>query len=64
MNNGEYHRLMALYAELDRKISKLQYIQGSAAKEKCARSITKLRRHILNVKQKTHWGKGQNEKTL
>ena len=41
MNNGEYHRLMALYAELDRKMRKLSGVQGSEAKEKCARSITK-----------------------
>lgn len=52
MNPATFHRCARLYAELDRKVSKLQHVQGERARRLCARSIEKLRRHIENVKRK------------
>jgi hypothetical protein len=52
MNPATFHRCARLYSELDRKVSKLQHVQGERARRLCLRSIEKLKRHIENVKRK------------
>lgn len=49
MNARTYHKADRLYRELDRKVNKLRGV--TSGRDKCLKSIEKLKRHIENVKR-------------